>query len=749
MTTNPVLAGLNEQQLAAVTAPAGPALVLAGPGSGKTRVLTHRIAYLLSELGVPPWQVLAVTFTNKAAREMRERLDLLVGPYSARALTVGTFHATCARILRRDGALVGLDPHFTIYDDDDQLRLIKQAISEEGLDEKQYPGRSILTRIGFAKNNLLGPTQYPTDSYFDEIVARVYRRYQALLEKNNAADFDDLLVKVVRLWSEHPAVLEHYRDRWRWVLVDEYQDTNHAQYLLVKLLTSGHRNLFVVGDEDQGIYSWRSADIRNIMNFERDFPEARVILLEQNYRSTQAILDVATNVITGNSGRRPKALWTDRAGGVPVEVREAYDERDEARYVASEIRRLRAAEGYGYGDFAVMYRTNAQSRVIEQTLNDYQYRIPYQLVGGTRFFERKEVKDVLAYLRLVHNPRDRASLLRVIENTPSGRGVGPRTLQALEGYADRHGLSLWETIEMACGLSSPPLAVGEAAPAVRGEAKTSLRQLVETLNDVRENSRHQPLPQLIDAVVSQTGYALMLTNLGDEGLERLENVRELEAQTQEYAGLDPSEALTQFLESVSLESDADTMRGSEDAVTLITLHAAKGLEFKVVFIVGMEENLLPHSRSLDNPQAVEEECRLAYVGVTRAMERLYLSYAFHRNVFGGVASNAPSRFLGAIPQELVSGRVPSPESARRTISGLGLPRAPQPESGSSGRWSVSVQANGSAPDFRQGDRVRHEKFGEGEVVAANTQSGELEVEVRFDSGSVKRLLASIARMEKV
>jgi DNA helicase-2/ATP-dependent DNA helicase PcrA len=749
-----ILVGLNERQLEAVTAPEGPVLVLAGPGSGKTRVLTHRIAYLLAERGVDPYAILAVTFTNKAAKEMRNRLERLVGP-PARGLTVGTFHAVCARILRRDGEPVGLGPDFVIYDDDDQLRLIRQATIDIGLDDKQYAPRTIQGRISAAKNALLSPERYTeaASTYFEEVAGRVYRRYQELLEWNQAADFDDLLMKVAVLWGEHPEVLRRYQERWRSVLVDEYQDTNLAQYTLVRLLTAEHRNLFVVGDEDQGIYSWRAADITNILNFERDYPEAKVVLLEQNYRSTQAILDVAMHVIGANAGRRPKTLWTDRPGGLLVQVREAYSEQDEAQYIVREINRLHGSEGHRYGDIAVMYRTNSQSRTVEEHL--VRYRVPYQLVGGTRFYQRKEVKDVLAYLRIVHNPYDTASLKRILDQTHSGRGVGKGTMAAIEAFAVEAHLPLWDAIQLA---AAPKGAVetGELTlfssravplepPKLAAKAKGALAALGRVVGELREDRKTLPLPQLIDTILSRTGYGAAVNDGTEEGVERLENVKELISVAQDFAGLEPKDALASFLEEVALLGDLDTVKESADAVTLITLHAAKGLEYPVVFIAGMEEGLLPHFRSLDSAQQVEEECRLAYVGVTRAMERLYLSYAFHRTIFGSTQTNPPSRFLLSIPASLVSGFIPSGGSPRPASNGARrgatveysrtqAARAPQPE---------------AVPAYTPGDTVTHPRFGEGTVTQVRMQDGDAEVEVRFAAGATKRLLASLAKLEKV
>ncbi len=747
-----VLKGLNEQQLAAVSAPDGPVLVLAGPGSGKTRVLTHRIAYLLDTRGADPSEILAVTFTNKAAREMRERLSRLVG-HDARDLTVGTFHAVCARILRRHGAPVGLGADFVIYDDDDQLRLLRQAITEVGLDDKQYTPRTMQSKISDAKSKLLTPQEYTeaAQQYIQEVAGRVYRRYQELLEWNQAADFDDLLMKVAELWSWHPDVLHQYQQRWRRVLVDEYQDTNLAQYTIVRLLTREHRNLFVVGDEDQGIYSWRAADIQNILNFERDYPDATVLLLEQNYRSTQSILDVATHVINANPGRRAKRLWTDRAGGIPVQVQEAYDEQDEAKYICREIQRLTAAHNYRHSEIAVMYRTNAQSRTIEEHM--VRYRIPHVLVGGTRFYERKEIKDVLAYLRLVHNPYDTASLRRVVEQTHSGKGVGKGTISALETYAETAHLPLWDAIAVATAPAGEEVTLfggirsSVGAPRLSTAARTALRTLVQAIDDLRAKRENLPLHHLVETLLARTGYAHALADGSDEGLDRLENAKELITVAQDYAGMQPREALAAFLEEVALLGELDRTQETGDAVTLITLHAAKGLEYKVVFIAGMEEGLLPHARSLEEQRALEEETRLAYVGVTRAMERLYLSFAAHRTIFGAQQSNDASRFLFSIPPSLVSGFLPMQRSSgrRSATTARSLPAPPAAVFHRAG----ATQTKANTPQYNPGEAVRHPRFGEGTVTRVVMQDGEAEVEVRFAAGSTKRLVASLAKLEKM
>nr|MDQ3328505.1 UvrD-helicase domain-containing protein [Chloroflexota bacterium] len=599
---------------------------------------------------------------------------------------------------------------------------------------------------------LLSPQQYTqaAEQYIEEVAGRVYRRYQELLEWNQAADFDDLLMKVAELWSRHPDVLQQYQQRWRRVLVDEYQDTNLAQYTIVRLLTQEHRNLFVVGDEDQGIYSWRAADIQNILNFERDYPDATVLLLEQNYRSTQAILDVATHVINANAGRRAKQLWTDRAGGIPVQVQEAYDEQDEAKYICREIQRLIAAHNYRHSEIAVMYRTNAQSRPIEECM--VRYRIPHVLVGGTRFYERKEIKDVLAYLRLVHNPYDTASLRRIVEQTHSGKGVGKGTIGALETYAEDTRLPMWDAIVVATAPAGEEVALFSGnhpsadPPRLSGVAKTALRALVQAIDDLRAKREDLPLHHLVETLLTRTGYAHALTDGSEEGLERLENAKELITVSQDYAGMSPREALASFLEEVALLGELDRTQETGDAVTLITLHAAKGLEYKVVFIAGIEEGLLPHARSLDDQRALEEETRLAYVGVTRAMERLHLSFASHRTIFGAQQSNEASRFLFSIPPSLIRGFLPLQRTTSRSTAAT---RSTPAQPAAVFRNAGAAQSKTSAVQYHPGEAVRHPRFGEGTVTGVMMQNGEAEVEVRFAAGTTKRLIASLAKLEKL
>ena len=677
-----LLAGLNPAQQEAASQIDGPVLILAGPGSGKTRVLTHRIAYMLGEARprIDPHSILAVTFTNKAAREMRDRLEKLIikqfGPESqaGKYLTVGTFHSVCVRILRVEAANIGLDRSFAIYDDSDQLGLIKGAMTAVGVNDKQYSPRAALSLISSAKSNLLTPAgmRETARTYWEEVVARIFERYQELLRLNRALDFDDLINVTVQLMRERPDVLERYQERYRYVMVDEYQDTNLAQYSLINLLAAKYKNLCVVGDENQSIYGWRSADIRNILNFESDYPDARVITLEQNYRSTQVILDAATGLIKSNTQRKDKKLWTENGVGKAIQVYEAYNEFEEAEYVVKEIERLMAKnEIKRHNEIALMYRTNAQSQTLERVL--VQHGLPYQLIGGTRFYERKEVKDTLAYLRLINNPYDGMSFNRLMSNTPSGKGIGPKSLTDLAVWSNGMSLPVYVGLQLLESADAdeqahqrgerdaedvlvdeqllPPISLS-------AKVKAALFDFVHLLEAfiLAKDNNEMSLPPFLDFVLKKSGYEEMLRDGTQEGDERWANVQELRNVAAEFAHLPLAEGLAAFLEDVALVADVDKYDPQADAVTLITLHAAKGLEFPVVFIVGLEENILPHSRSLEKESDLEEERRLLYVGITRAMQKLYLIYAFRRTVFGNPQSAKPSRFLTEIPSNLIRGR---------------------------------------------------------------------------------------------
>lgn len=749
------LAELNPQQKEAIRIPQGPVLVLAGPGSGKTRVLIHRIDYLVHEGQVAPWRLVAVTFTNKAAREMKERLvsmtsetgqSGLLTSRQLQAMTIGTFHAICARILRREiRAMPAWDRNYVIYDTGDQLALVRQALRDLNLDEKRYRPMMIHHIISGAKNELVGPDHFQARTYNEEIACRVYARYQELLRDNNAMDFDDLLMKSVELFRQHDALLRAYQERYLHVLVDEFQDTNMAQYELVKLLVAEHHNLFVVADEDQSIYSWRGADYRNVLRFREDFPEHRLILLEQNYRSTATILEAAKYIIRKNPHRVDKDLFTERDEGTKLEVIEAYDEQDEARFVVGEIARLEAESEVLPGHCAVMYRTNAQSRVLEEEF--IRRGMKYRLVRGTRFYERKEVRDAIAYLRLIHNPNDSVSMARVI-NTPA-RGIGSRTVAALERWAFQQGTSVFEALlklmAEADGANLPlpsPFAL---------RARKVLLRFVDLLTALIAARDELSLPELFDLTLARSGYRDFIRDGTRQGEERWENLLELRRVTQEYVGVDPRDSLSLFLEEVALVSDVDGLTEDERGPALLTLHAAKGLEFPVVFIVGLDEGLFPHNRSLDDLDAMEEERRLCYVGVTRAMDRLYLLHTFRRTMFGTNEVSTPSRFLADLPNQLVKGQLQRPGE-----SGVGKVRiSVQPTSSAmaaTGRWSsertATSPSDSAFPRFRVGDTVIHAKFGEGVVIETHITDDDQEVEVAFPDQGIKKLSVNFAPLER-
>jgi len=763
-----VLEGLNHEQREAVCHTDGPLLILAGPGSGKTRVIVHRIAYLLEARRVPPWNILAVTFTNKAARELRERLEGLVGSRVAPALNVGTFHSIGARWLRHDIDQIGLDPRFAIFDDNDQMDLVKGILRELGVDEARTSPRSLLSAISHAKSELLPPDRYSREEHgaWQETVARVYRRYEEVLRRNHALDFDDLLLMTVRVLREVPEVLARYQERFQYVLVDEFQDTNVAQYAIVKLLTQKSRNLCVVGDEDQGIYSWRSADIRNILHFEQDFPDLKVVVLEQNYRSTPTILNVARSVIAANEQRKEKKLWTENQDGLPVTVHEAYDERDEALFVVREVERLHGSHGVPLSAFGLLYRTNAQSRAVEDAF--VRYGIRYRLVGGTRFYERREVKDVLSYLRLVQNPYDTVSLNRVINVPP--RGIGQKTLQELNRWALSQSLSPYEALAAVARLrhdATDPL--GAAAPfGVR--ARELFGAFADIIEPLRRLAPTTTVADLLETLVDRSGYARYVQDGTEEGDERWRNVQELVTKARDYDELAPENALEEFLADVSLVQDVDQLDATAeaaDAVTLITLHAAKGLEFPYVFLLGLEDGILPHSRSVDSRDALEEERRLFYVGITRAMKGLYLLYAFRRTMYGASQTSAPSRFLADVPRGSVkiaprpgrsddrdggrwlSGRESRPMSREQVRERLvqqyaeASARVP-PASGAARR-----PAPGAETTYQPGDRVTHPSFGPGIVLSTRLEATAEIVEVNFAGKvGVKRLDLAYAPLQR-
>ena len=722
------LAGLNPQQQQAVMAGLGPVLVLAGPGSGKTRVLTQRIAYLIGNQGVRPYHILAVTFTNKAAREMESRVASLLGQESGGpagqlrgSIWLGTFHATCARILRREAEHLPFQSNYVIFDDDDQLGVVKTALADLNLDPKLYQPNSVHHAISNAKNDLIFPDNYPVQTYRDEVIARLYRRYQELLLVNNALDFDDLLLWTAYLLENNIPVRDAYARRFEHVLVDEFQDTNLSQYSLVKHLVSFHRNIFAVGDTDQSIYGWRGADYRNLLRFEQDFPEAQVILLEQNYRSTQHILNVAMAVIDRNPQRVHKQLFTERGAGQKIVLHEAYDDRQEAAFVVETIAAQVARRQASPGDFAVMYRTNAQSRVLEESF--LRAGLPYKLVGAQRFYGRREIKDVIAFLRLTHNPKDEISLTRAI-NTPP-RGIGSKTFFNLRTYAQKMHLTPGEILLEIGGQSeSAHLA---ALPA---RAAVSLANFARRLAEWHDLAAEGTPLQLMDRILTDIDYQTYLDDGSDEGRDRWDNVQELRRLAAEFQ----AQGLEAFLEQVALVSDQDTLDAGASVPTLLTLHAAKGLEFPVVFIVGLNDGVLPHSRSFEDPESMQEERRLLYVGITRAKDRLYLLYSQNRSLFGFSEPASPSRYLDDIPDQLLDGNQPAP--VRKTSAPADY------------HWERPAQAASILqPQFTPGMHVFHPIWQEGMVLNSRMQDGDEVVDVFFKDVGMKRVLASLARLE--
>jgi DNA helicase-2/ATP-dependent DNA helicase PcrA len=808
-----IVGRLNPEQARAVTTTEGPLLILAGAGSGKTRVLAHRIAYLVGVKNVRPWSILAVTFTNRAAGELRERIIALVGE-PGRDVQAGTFHSLCARVLRRDGEAIGIDRRFVVYDTEDQQSLMKQLLREEDLPlTGEFRPSAVLGAISRAKNEMLDATFLRENAvnHHERTIARLAVRYAERLKKVGALDFDDLLLEAVRLFDEAPAVLERYQDRWRYLHVDEYQDTNRPQYLWIRALAAKHGNLAVVGDDDQSIYRWRGADIRNILDFERDWPKATVVKLERNYRSTQVILEAAHAVVSRNTERTDKKLWTDRSGGALIQRFEAYNEEEEAEWIARQVEGLvggrgsvltRRADDEDAGslrarDIAVMYRMNAQSRAIEESF--LRYGIRYQLVGGTRFYSRREVKDALAYLRVLRSDTDSVSFERIV-NVPS-RAIGEKTIEILRGVQIRDGISTWEAIERA--------ARGEL-DGLTPRARGSLADFAALVRRLRSRVGVLALPELLDETLEASGYRAMLADGSEDGEDRWANLLELRSVTTRYDDLEPEDALDRLLEETALVADQDTYEGDADAVTLITLHAAKGLEFPVVFIAGLEEGVFPHSRALDDEKELEEERRLAYVGMTRAMRRLYLSHAWRRATWGMGQPSVPSRFLLEIPAELMVGPdlaggslgldvdldlafgargttrfgrplrngsgaayrqrsgpagAPQPGEAFRPSRDLAAKRdayqagAPSgflaPAGGSSAGSGASVRPPRpiipGERQFRDGDRVRHGRWGDGIVVTSKLTRSDEEITVAFKDPAVgrKTMLASLANLDLV
>ena len=734
-----VLHGLNEAQRRAVEAPDGALLILAGPGSGKTRVIAHRIAWLVRVAEVEPWRILAVTFTNKAAREMQERVALLLGG-DAHGVTLGTFHSVCARILRRDGEVIGLPSDFVIYDRDDQLGLIRRAQQALSIDPKRWPPGALLSAISAAKNERrdASTTLRDAGSYFEELVGRTFEHYQQALRNSGAVDFDDLLGETLRLFEQHPDVRDRYAGRYRHVLIDEFQDTNLVQYRLAHELASAHGAITAVGDPDQSIYSWRAADVRNLQHFERDFPNAQVILLEQNYRSTGRILQAAHALIDRAAERRERELWTENPEGDPIIVEELYDGDEEGHFVALEISRQLREDGREFADFAVMYRTNAQSRAIEEAC--IQQGIRYRIVGGTRFYDRREIRDLLAYLRLIHNHADAMAFRRIV-NVPA-RGIGATSLERIQQSAEQLERPLLAIAAMIARGDEDP-----ALPRLRGDIRLALRDFVALIDRLSAAAGDQSVSGLLGEVLAETRYRDHLERSEEERAElRWENVEELLNVAAQYEDLEGEASLSAFLEEVALVADVDDPDAdTPDAVTLTTLHAAKGLEFPVVFMPGVEEGLLPHFRSLDEPSQMEEERRVCYVGITRARERLYLTRARRRQRQGRYQPALPSRFLEDLPESVTMSASGGRARTRPT-------RSARERRAEIAQWRSADQDQGDdgavdEPRYAPGDKVEHATFGPGVVVSCELLRGDQQVTVAFEDKGVKKFLLSIAPLE--
>jgi len=745
--SNPLTDDLNPQQREAVTHGDGPLLIFAGAGTGKTRVLTRRIAHLMRERGVDPWAILAVTFTNKAAREMRERMISLIGE-SAGDAWVMTFHACCARILRRDIEKLGYKRSFSIYDDDDQKTLIRRILSELNMDEKLYPVQSVRGAISDAKNKLQTPAEWlesAGNDFKSQKIAEVYKQYEKRLKENSALDFDDLLIKTLELFAQHPPVLDYYKQKFRYILVDEYQDTNRAQYELIRLLGYSHRNVCVVGDDDQSIYGWRGADIRNILDFEKDFPSAKVIRLEQNYRSTQRILDAANAVISHNRGRKEKSLWSDLGTGEFLEYKACDTDREEAEFICEKIRAW-VKDGGHYQDCAVLYRMNSQSRSLEEMM--MAHGVPYKMVGGTRFYDRREVKDLTAYLRLILNPRDDICLRRIL-NVPR-RGIGAVTETKLADAAGRAGLSIGEF-----------LVDREAVAAIVPRAAQTLASFQELLEGFREELAKTPLQQFVLRVLQDTGLQEQYVREGtEEAQARIENLGEYLSAVEQYArAAAESATLEGFLEQVALVSDLDQADLAGDAVTLMTVHSAKGLEFPVVFLAGMEEGIFPHSRAIGEADQVEEERRLCYVAITRAMRRLYITSAYARILFGNTQNNPTSRFLREIPDGLLTEK-PRERAGRAYHFGdedggyEGSFARPLPKKTPSDPVAFAGSSFGAKPEkkasggYAVGERVNHPSFGTGTVVQVSGDAGMRILTIAFEGKGVKKLSEAMAPLSR-
>lgn len=736
--------GLNPQQAEAVINTEGPMLIMAGAGSGKTKVLTCRVANLLQK-GVRPYRILAITFTNKAAAEMRERVNNMSGP-AAKDVWLFTFHAFCARFLRMEiDKLPGYGGNFAIYDTADSQNLIKQILKEMNLDDKRFQPSGILSRISNAKNTLQDAAAFARQAgdFYEQKVADIYSRYEQKLQLNNALDFDDLLMLSIKLLQENKEVREKYQDRFDYLLVDEYQDTNHAQYLLTKFLAAKHRNICVVGDADQSIYGWRGADIQNILDFEKDYPDAKVIKLEQNYRSTQIILDAANAVIENNTGRKPKNLWTENKSGADIIYFQAVDERDEARFVIEQLQNLQRTENKKLGDMAILYRTNTQSRIFEEML--IKSGISYNMVGGLKFYERKEIKDIIAYLRVIFNPADSLSLLRII-NVPK-RGIGDASLAKIQAYAAANNVSLFEAVSNAAAIDG-----------LSSRFVSKLDDLAGIIFELMNLANEAPVEDLIDRVLRDTGYLEELENeRTPQAQSRIDNLHELISVAQEFAASEEENNLENFLAHVALVSDIDDTELGEDAITLMTLHSSKGLEFPVVFLVGMEEGLFPHARTLMDETEIEEERRLCYVGITRAKEKLFLSSTKMRTIYGNTVTYPPSRFLQEIPARLVKTikrqeRFSALENFKQVSEKYSA--RPQKPASTFNPHSFMPQkpaaaAGGTGTRFNTGDRVSHSKWGEGMVVSVKDSPDGQEVKVAFAGAGVRSLLTKYAVLKKL
>lgn len=752
-----ILEDLNEKQYEAVINSDGPNLIIAGAGSGKTKVLTHKIAYLIEEKQVKPWNILAITFTNKAANEMKQRIENLIGGQNTNDMWIGTFHAICVRILRKFIDRIGFNSSFVIFDASDQKSLVKQCLKQLNIDDKLFSDRGVLTEISNAKNEMLTPTQYAlraNGEYRKETVAKVYDLYQRQLKQNNGLDFDDIINYTIQILTENPDVLEYYSEKFKYVLVDEYQDTNKAQFTLITLLSGRYGNITVVGDNDQGIYSFRGADITNILNFEKDFPGTKIIKLEQNYRSTKPILDAANAVIKHNPKKYEKSLWTNKKEGHIPTLYVAKNEYDEATYMVEQIEHLKREEYYKYSDFAILYRTNAQSRAIEDILR--RENVPYKIIGGLKFYERKEIKDTIAYLRLIQNPADNLSLNRII-NEPK-RGIGKTSLEKIEEISNTNVISMYDVIKRAevFGLN---------------KVFVNSREFINVIEEMHAKKDSMLISEIIKEVLNKTGYTKALEQENTAQAEsRLENIEEFLTVAMEFEKESADNSLEDFLESITLSSDIDGMEDEEESVTLMTLHSAKGLEFPVVFLVGMEEGLFPSYRSIGEERELEEERRLAYVGITRAEEYLYLTCAKQRTIFGSTTCNKISRFVEEIPKEMLEGNIEEKTSSRDysndysgewkygkntkiwdDMESISKPKTPAYEFRTAESFLKTVAAKQTfdvdLSKYKIGQTVNHKKFGEGIINDIEPEENDLKLDIIFEKVGHKRLMAKYANLE--